>query len=77
MTTESEDDHDVEPVGSIERFLSLRQLSGRPVTVVDTEDEFYEACRKSLIVRCYLIENVPSPSLHPVQFGRNRTRYAF
>ncbi|KAN0140950.1 hypothetical protein V8E53_001394 [Lactarius tabidus] len=28
----SEDD---KPVGSIERFLSLRQLSGRPVTVVD------------------------------------------
>ena len=32
-----------EPVGSIERFLSLRQLSGRPVTVPDTEDEFFEA----------------------------------
>ena len=31
------------PVGSIEGFLSLRQLSGRPVTVVDTEDEFFEA----------------------------------
>ena len=28
------------PVGSIERFLSLRQLSGRPVTVAGTEDEF-------------------------------------
>ncbi|KAH9016494.1 hypothetical protein EDB85DRAFT_2279941 [Lactarius pseudohatsudake] len=32
-------DHN-EPVGSIEQFLSLRQLSGYPVTVVDTEDEF-------------------------------------
>jgi hypothetical protein len=31
-----------EPVGSIERFLSLRQLSGLPVTVVHTEDEFFE-----------------------------------
>ena len=31
-----------EPVVSIERFLSLRQLSGRPVTVVNTEDEFNE-----------------------------------
>jgi len=29
-----------EPVGSIEQFLSLRQLSGRPVTVVHTEDRF-------------------------------------
>ncbi|KAH9013169.1 hypothetical protein EDB83DRAFT_2444028 [Lactarius deliciosus] len=26
----------------LERFLSLRQLSGRPVTVVDTQDEFIE-----------------------------------
>jgi hypothetical protein len=33
---------DKEPVGSIERFLSLRQLSGRPVTVVNTQDEFDE-----------------------------------
>lgn len=32
-----------EPVGSIKRFLRLRQLSGRPVTVVETEDEFFEA----------------------------------
>ena len=31
------------PVGPIERFLSLRQLSGRPVTVMDMEDEFFEA----------------------------------
>ena len=30
------------PVGSIERFLTLRQLSGCPVTVVNTKDEFYE-----------------------------------
>ena len=30
------------PVGSIERFLSLRQLSGRPVTVAGTEDDFNE-----------------------------------
>ena len=30
------------PVGSIERFLALRQLSGCPVTVVNTKDEFYE-----------------------------------
>ena len=29
-----------EPVGSIKRFLTLRQLSGRPVAVVNTEDEF-------------------------------------
>lgn len=28
------------PVGSTERFLSLRQLSGRPVTVGSTQDEF-------------------------------------
>ena len=38
------DDDDVPvPVGSIERFLSLRQLSGRPVTIVNTHDEFVEA----------------------------------
>jgi hypothetical protein len=33
---------DDEPVGSIERFLSLRRLSGHPVTVVNTQDEFDE-----------------------------------
>ena len=37
-----------EPAGSMERFLSLRQLSGRPVTVVDTEYAFFEADRNSL-----------------------------
>ena len=31
---------DEKPVRSIERFLSLRQLSGHPVTVVNTRDEF-------------------------------------
>jgi hypothetical protein len=31
------------PVGSIERFLSLHQVSGRSVTVVKTEDAFLEA----------------------------------
>jgi hypothetical protein len=36
------------PAGSIERFLSFRQLSGRPVTVVDTEDAFFEADRNPL-----------------------------
>ncbi|KAH9029659.1 hypothetical protein EDB85DRAFT_1965364, partial [Lactarius pseudohatsudake] len=36
---EDEDDCD-KPVGSIEQFLSMRQLSDHPVTVVDTEDEF-------------------------------------
>ena len=36
------------PVGSIEGFLSLRQLSGCPVTVVDTQDRFSEADRKPL-----------------------------
>ncbi|KAH9037714.1 hypothetical protein EDB84DRAFT_1129828 [Lactarius hengduanensis] len=30
-----------ESVGSIERFLAMRQLTGFPVTVVYTEDEFY------------------------------------
>jgi hypothetical protein len=30
------------PVGSIERFLSLRQLSGRPVTILNMQDEFVE-----------------------------------
>ena len=34
---------DDEPVGSTERFLNLRQLLDRPVTVVDTKDEYFEA----------------------------------
>ena len=40
----------LKPVGSIERFLSLRQLSGLPVTIVRTEDEFFadNSDRKSL-----------------------------
>ncbi|KAH8989344.1 hypothetical protein EDB86DRAFT_3197487 [Lactarius hatsudake] len=36
---DEDEDHN-EPVGSIEQFLFLRQLSGCPVTVVDTKDEF-------------------------------------
>ena len=41
--------HDMEnkTVGSTERFLSLRQLSGRPVTIVNTEDEFVERLNTS------------------------------
>jgi hypothetical protein len=35
-------DYDFKSVGSTERFLSLRQLSGLPVTIVKTEDEFVE-----------------------------------
>ena len=31
--------NDDEPVGSTERFLSLRQLFGRPVTVRNTDDQ--------------------------------------
>ncbi len=38
-----DDNYDnVKPVGSTEKFLSLRQLSGRPVTIVNTRDEFFE-----------------------------------
>ena len=33
----------IKPVGSVERFLSLHQLSGLPVTTVKTEDEFVES----------------------------------
>jgi len=33
---------DGQPVSSVEKFLAARQLSGHPVTVVDTEAEFYE-----------------------------------
>jgi len=33
---------DFEPVGSTDRFRSLHQLSGRPVTIGNTEDEFVE-----------------------------------
>ena len=31
------------PGGSIGRFLSLRQLAGRPITIVNTEAEFVQA----------------------------------
>ncbi|KAH9038001.1 hypothetical protein EDB83DRAFT_2554382 [Lactarius deliciosus] len=37
---DDEDEDEDEPAGSIEQFLSMRQLSDHPVTVVDTEDEF-------------------------------------
>ncbi|KAH9037721.1 hypothetical protein EDB84DRAFT_1130057 [Lactarius hengduanensis] len=36
----AEDEDEDGPMGSIEQFLSMRQLSDHPVTVVDTEDEF-------------------------------------
>ncbi|KAH9003648.1 hypothetical protein EDB86DRAFT_3240985 [Lactarius hatsudake] len=45
--TEDEDDHN-KPVGSIEQFLSLCRLSGRPVTVVDTEAEFNRRCQEKV-----------------------------
>jgi hypothetical protein len=38
-------DHDIKSMGSTERFLSLRQLSGLPVTIVKTEDEFADMIR--------------------------------
>ena len=38
-----EEDEEETPVGAIGRFLSLRQLAGHRVTVVNTEDEFVEA----------------------------------
>ena len=41
------DDKENKTVGSTERFLSLRQLSGRPVTIVNTEDEFVERLNAS------------------------------
>ena len=46
---------DARAVRSIERFLSLRQLSGRPVTVVNTRDKFNET----------LNENTQGPSETP------------
>jgi hypothetical protein len=39
---EDEDEDWIEQVGSMERFLSLRQLSGCPVTVINPEDELAE-----------------------------------
>ncbi|KAN0131226.1 hypothetical protein V8E53_010930 [Lactarius tabidus] len=52
MNDSDDEDNDAEdrdkPVGSMERFLSLRQRSGHPVTVVTTEDEFNEADRNPL-----------------------------
>ncbi|KAH9010519.1 hypothetical protein EDB84DRAFT_1101135 [Lactarius hengduanensis] len=40
---EMDNDDGDEPVGSIEGFLAMRRLTGFPVTVVDTEDEFYRS----------------------------------
>ncbi|KAH9037724.1 hypothetical protein EDB84DRAFT_1480846 [Lactarius hengduanensis] len=37
---EMENEECDEPVGSIQRFLAMRELTGFPVTLVDTEDEF-------------------------------------
>jgi len=31
-----------QPASSIEKFVAGRRLSGRPVTVIDSETEFYE-----------------------------------
>jgi hypothetical protein len=45
---EEENEDCDKPVGSIKRFFSLCQLSSRPVTVVDTENEFLEADRNLL-----------------------------
>ena len=47
--SEPENGHYDEPVGSTEGFLSLRRLSGRPVTVVDTQEKFDKAYRKFLM----------------------------
>jgi len=43
-TEERDEDEDnwIEQVGSLERFLSLRQLSGCPVTVIYPDDELAE-----------------------------------
>ena len=43
----STDEEDNETVGSTERFLSLRQQSGRSVTIVNTQDEFVERLNAS------------------------------
>jgi hypothetical protein len=48
---EDEDEDDYyrhKPVGSIEQFLSMRQLSRRPVTVVNSQDEFLGALQSPL-----------------------------
>jgi hypothetical protein len=39
---DEENGWEYKPVGSLEQFLSLHQLSGHPVTVVYTQDEFDE-----------------------------------
>ena len=46
--SEPENGHYDEPVGSTEGFLSLCRLSGRPVTVVDTQEKLDKAYRKFL-----------------------------
>ena len=49
MWLDEENSDDDMPVGSIEGFLSARQLSGDPVTVVDTYNEFVEADRNPFL----------------------------
>ena len=46
---DEENGDDEVPVGSMETFLSVRQLSGRPVTIVDTYNEFVEADRNPFL----------------------------
>jgi hypothetical protein len=48
LDQDNEDCDEPVPVGSIEQFLSLRRHCGRPVTVVNTQDEFLEADRRPL-----------------------------
>ena len=37
-----------QPVSSIEKFVAARQLSGRPVTVIDKEEEFYQRVKSQV-----------------------------
>ena len=60
------------PVGSMEKFLSLRRLSGRPVTVVDTYDEFVEAADRNPLKLGAIYCSRKCPSLHHEKFGRCR-----
>ena len=52
-----------DPVGSIEHFLFLRELAGRPVVVVNTEEEFDEAEKKLLGHHEHPVDGIPVGAL--------------
>jgi len=66
-----------EPLTSVERFVEVRRLSSRPVTIVDTPGEFFERLESPSE-----LERVPYPStlnfgLRPTRGSSSRTAKVF